>query len=151
MRRFSSWPQLVRSITWLIRFVHFVKSKRSVPPTVNHGKIGLAETLAASKAIVKTVQRQYFQEDLEALESGKPIKKDSMLSKLCPVLIDGAICVGGRLHHAPVASQAMHPLVIPSQHPIALLLIRHHHEILGHAGREHLCFDKNSGSSMLLL
>ncbi|XP_074634226.1 uncharacterized protein LOC141892792 [Acropora palmata] len=44
MRRFSSWPQLVRSITWLIRFVHFVKSKRSVPPTVNHGKIGLAET-----------------------------------------------------------------------------------------------------------
>ena len=90
------------SITWLIRFVHFVKSKRSVPPTVNHGKIGLAETLAASKAIVKTVQRQYFQEDLEALESGKPIKKDSKLSKLCPVLIDGAICVGGRLRHASV-------------------------------------------------
>ena len=134
MRRFSSWPQLVRSITWLIRFVHFVKSKRSVPPTANRGKIGLAETLAASKAIVKTVQRQYFQEDLEALESGKPMKKDSKLSKLCPVLIDGAICVGGRLRHAPVASQAMHPLVIPSQHPIALLLIHHHHEILGHAG-----------------
>ncbi|XP_044181007.1 uncharacterized protein LOC122962163 [Acropora millepora] len=115
-----------------------LKSKRSVPPTVNHGKISLAETLAASKAIVKTVQLQYFQEDLEALESGKPIKKDSKLSKLCPVLIDGAICVGGRLHHAPVASQAMHPLVIPSQHPIALLLILHHHEILGHAGREHV-------------
>ena len=126
------------SYTWLIRIVDFVKSKRSVPPTVNHSKIGLAETLAASKAIVKTVQQQYFQEDLEALESGKPIKKDSKLSKLCPVLIDGAICVGGRLHHAPVASQAMHPLVIPSQHPIALLLIRHHHEILGHAGRKHV-------------
>lgn len=124
------------SYTWLIRIVDFVKSKRSVPPTVNHSKIGLAETLAASKAIVKTVQQQYFQEDLEALESGKPIKKDSELSKLCPVLIDGTICVGGRPHHAPVVSQAMHPLVIPSQHPIALLLIRHHHEILGHAGRE---------------
>ena len=70
MRLFFSWPQVVRSITWLIRFVHFVTSKRSVPPTANHGKIGLAETLAASKAIVKTVQRQYLQEDLEALESG---------------------------------------------------------------------------------
>ena len=69
---------------------------------------------------------------MEALESGKPIKKDSKLSKL------SAICVGGRLRHAPVASQAKHPLVIPSQHPIALLLIRHHHEILGHAGREHV-------------
>ena len=138
MRRFSLWPQLVRSISWLIRFVHFVKSKRSVPPTANHGKIGLAETLAASKAIEKTVQRQYFQEDLEALESGKAIKKDSKLSKLCPVLIDSTICVGGRLRHAPVALQVMHPLVIPSQHPIALLLIRHYHEILAHAGRGHM-------------
>ena len=28
--------------------------------------------------------------------------------------------------------------MIPSEHPIATLLIRHHHEILGHAGREHV-------------
>ena len=41
-------------------------------------------------------------------------------------------------YHAPVTSQAIHPLVIPSEHPIATLLIRHHHEILGHAGREHV-------------
>ena len=32
----------------------------------------------------------------------------------------------------------MHPLSIPSEHPIATLLIRHHHEILGHADREHV-------------
>ena len=104
MRKFSPWPHLVRSIAWLIRFVRFVKSKRSVRPTANHGKIGFAETLSASKAIVKTVQRQYFQEDLEALEYGKPIKKDSKLSKLCPLLIDSAICVGDRLRNAPLAS-----------------------------------------------
>ena len=109
-----------------------------LPSTASRGKISLAEILAASKAIVKTVQRQYFQEELKALESNKPIRKDSKLSTLCLVLIDGAICVGGRLRHTPVASQAIHPLVIPSQHPIALLLIRHHHEILGHAGREHV-------------
>ena len=138
MRKFSSWPRLVQNVSWLIRFVHFVKSKCSVPTTANRGKIRLAETLAASTAIVKTVQRQYFQEELKALESARPIKKNSRLSTLCPVLIDGLICVGGRLRHAPVASQAIHPFVIPSEHPIALLLIRHQHEILGHAGREHV-------------
>ena len=120
-----------------MRFVH-LKSKHSVPPTTKPCKITLAETHASSRAITRTVQRQYFQEEFDALEAKNPLKKDSKLSALCPVLIDGAICVGGRLRHAPVNSQAIHPLVIPSEHPIATLLIRHHQEILGHAGREHV-------------
>ena len=102
MKRFSLWPQLVRSITWLMAH----KSKRSVPPTANHGKIGLAETLAVSKAIVMTVQWEYLQEDLEALESGKPIKKDSKLSTLCLVLIDRAICVA--MHQWPPRKPCIH-------------------------------------------
>lgn len=53
------------------------------------------------------------------------------------MLTDGAICVGRQLHHAPVSLQAIHPMLIPSEHSIAMLLI-HHHEILGHAGREHV-------------
>ena len=120
-----------------MRLVHFVKSKRSVPPTTKPCKITLAETHASSREITRTVQRQYFQEEFDALEAKNPLKKDSKLSALCPVLIDGAISVG-KDYHAPVTSQAIHPLVIPSEHPIATLLIRHHHEILGHAGREHV-------------
>lgn len=37
-----------------------------------------------------------------------------------------------------MTSQAVHPLLIPSKHPTATLLIRHHHKILGHAGQEHV-------------
>lgn len=138
LKKFSSWPKLVRNVSWLMRFVHFVKSKCSVLSTTNPGKISLAEMHATSKAIIKIVQRQYFLEELEALESGKPVKNNSKLSTLCPVLIEGTICVGGRLRHAPIASQAIHPSLIPGEHPIATLLIRHYHEILGHAGREHV-------------
>ena len=137
--KFSSWPKLVRTVAWIMRFLQFVRSKCGVPAISNHGRIRLTEMLTASRAIIKRVQRQYFQEELEALESGKPVKKDSKLSALSPILVDGAICVGGRLRHAPVAFQAIHPLVIPSEHPIATLLVRHHHhEIFGHAGREHV-------------
>lgn len=138
LRRYSSWPKLVRNVSWLVRFVNFLKSKRSVSPTPSPGKIGLAEMHTASRAIVKTVQRQYFLEQLEALQSERPVKKDNKLRTLCLVLLNGIICVGGQIRHAPVASQAIQPLVIPSEHPIATLLIRHHHEILGHAGREHV-------------
>ena len=31
LKKFSSWPKLVQSVAWLMHFVHFVKSKRSVP------------------------------------------------------------------------------------------------------------------------
>ena len=121
-----------------MHFVYFVKSKRSVPPTTNSCKITLAETHASLRAIARTVQCQYLQEEFDALEAENPLKKDSKLSALCPVFINGAICVGGRLRHAPVTSQAIHPLVIPSEHPIATLLNQHHHKILGHAGQEHV-------------
>lgn len=138
LKKFSSWPKLIRSVTWLIRFVHFVKSKRSTPPKAITSKISLMEMHTASKIIIKLVQRQYFQEELEALRSGRPVKNSSKLSAFCPVLINEAICVGGRLKHAPVASQAIHPLLVPCEHPVAVLLIRYYHEILGHAGREHV-------------
>lgn len=92
----------------------------------------------ASRIIIRLVQRQYFQEELEALRSGRPVKNSSKLSAFCPVLINEAICVGGKLKHAPVTSQAIHPLLVPSEHPVAVVLIRHYREILGHAVREHV-------------
>ena len=93
--KFSSWPKLVRTVAWIMRFLQFVRSKCGVPAISNHGRIRLTEMLTASRAIIKRVQRQYFQEELEALESGKPVKKDSKLSALSPILVDGAICIGG--------------------------------------------------------
>lgn len=104
-------------------FVNFLKSKGSVLPIPSPGKISLAEMHTASRAIVKTVQGQYFLEELQALQSESLVKNVSKLSTLYPVLLNGVICVGGRLRHAPVASQAIHPLVIPSERPIATLLI----------------------------
>ena len=35
------------------------------------------DMLTTSRAIIKRVQQQYFQEELEALESGKPVKTAS--------------------------------------------------------------------------
>ena len=136
LERFSSWPKLVRTVSWLKRFVHYIQFKRILHSMPN--KISLPEIHAASKIIIKIVQRQYFLEELQALKAGRPVRSSSKLTPLCPILVDGIICVGGRLRHAPVAPQAIHPPLIPREHPIATLLIRHHHEILGHAGREHV-------------
>jgi len=54
------------------------------------------------------------------------------------VLIEGTIRVGGRIRHASIPFDAVHPMLLPKDHPISTLIVRYYHEILGHAGREHV-------------
>ena len=99
--------------------------------------VTLADMGESSKLVVKLIQRQRFQGDFLALESGNQAKRSSRLSSLSPVLLDGVIH-GGRLQHAPISPGTMHPMVIPNEHPVATLIIRHYHQTLVHAGREHV-------------
>ena len=57
---------------------------------------------------------------------------------LSPILSNGVICVGGRLRNAPLPSENINPMIVPHQHHIATLIITYYHQVLGHAGREHV-------------
>ena len=93
---------------------------------------------ASSGLIVKLVQRQCLQDDYIALGSGKQVKASSRLANLSPILLDGVIHVGGRLQNAPICTEAIHPMIVPNEHPVAILIIRHYHQTVGHVGREHV-------------
>ncbi len=134
----SSWSKLQKCVSWLLRFVRYLRLKDEPQRVVSHKEITLEEIKGASTAIVRMVQRQHFQDEILALESGKKIKPDSRLITLSPILCDGVICVGGRLRHAPLTSENIHPMIVPHQHHIATLIIRFFHQVLGHAGREHV-------------
>ena len=54
------------------------------------------------------------------------------------MLKNGVLCVGGRLRHAPITSEATNPMIVPNQHHIAEMIILYYHHVLGHAGREHV-------------
>ena len=54
------------------------------------------------------------------------------------VLIEGTIRVGGRIRRAPIPFDAIHPMILPRDHPVFTLIVRHYHEYLGHAGREYV-------------
>ena len=53
-------------------------------------------------------------------------------------MMDGIIRVGGRLKHALISYEAKYPMILPNNDHVSILIIRHYHEILGHAGREHV-------------
>ncbi|XP_068704024.1 uncharacterized protein [Montipora foliosa] len=60
------------------------------------------------------------------------------VNPLCPILIDGILCVGGRLQNAPIPTEVKHPVLLPKKHHVTDLIVRKYHDELGHAGGEHV-------------
>ena len=117
-----------------MRFVQLIQRQPTIPST----HITLHEMQNAARLIVKFVQKEYFPDEVLALKSNKKIKSSSRLANLCPVLNNDVLCVGGRLRHAPITSEASHPMIVPNQHHIAEIIISYYHHALGHVGREHV-------------
>ena len=122
LRHYLSWLKLQRSVAWLLRFKQYLQSKVGRQTTIaaeSHLTIG--ELDCATKEIIKVVQREPFSKELAILKreaqqppcasqadakvrqmnsSGRRLNDNgyvSPLRKLSPVLIDGIVCVGGRL------------------------------------------------------
>ena len=112
--------------------------------------LSVTEVNEAEREIVKFVQEQTFKEELLALSrinrvcketektaTKNPTKKSSSICKLDPVLENGLIRVGGRLHQAPIESDAKHPVILPRKHHIVKLIITYYHRASGHSGVEY--------------
>ena len=100
--------------------------------------LDVSEVGKAEEAIIKYVQGCNFQDELYTLHGGeKEVKKSSSIFKLDPILVNGILCVGGRLHHSPVSSKAKHPAMLPKRHHISDLIARHYHLVSGHSGLEY--------------
>lgn len=66
------------------------------------------------------------------------MKRNSCISRLNPVIINALIRVGGRLKRAPIGFETKHPVILPHDHLINVLIIREYHEHEEHQGREHV-------------
>jgi len=145
--RFSSWFQLNKFVAWMLRYKshlrHAVaKRKRGEALQFNSERkvnpLDVKEMEHSEKAIIKAVQGRSFHDELLSLTSSRrEVKKSSSITKLDPILVDGVIRVGGRLHNSPIKQEAKHPVILPKDHHISGLIIRHYHLISGHSGVEH--------------
>ena len=136
LQRYSSWSRLIKVTSWVLRFVQ--RSRKKVPAYLKASTLQLVEIQQTSQEIVRLVQSQHFHEEYLCLKEGRQVKCNSKLANLSPILIDGVIRVGGRIHRAPIAFKAAHPMVLPKSHHVSILIVRYYHYVLGHAGREHV-------------
>ena len=123
-------------MSWVLRFVKPLKKEK--PECVVGRTLTLVELQRASEVITRLVQRQHFREEYMALKEGRQVKCSSSLATLSPILTDGIIRVGGRIHRAPITFEAAHPVILPKSSPVSVLIVRYYHHVLGHAGREHV-------------
>ena len=133
VERFSSWCRAKRVFSWILRYRKnqrmFAECRRQNQTDARNScqvsPISLAELLNAETEILTCIQQSSFKDELSRLqrkEANSKISKISCIVKLDPVLIDGVIRVGGRLHRAQIDDDARHPIILPKNHHVVDLI-----------------------------
>ncbi|XP_052749335.1 uncharacterized protein LOC113519502 [Galleria mellonella] len=127
--RFSSLTVLLAVVAYSFRFINNSKNP-------NHkvtGVLTAKERQFALLRLIKLVQTTAFANDLDC------INRKSLCSlglrRLMPfVSEDGLLRVGGRLNYSDLSFNRKHPLLLPKDHPLTVLIIDHYHKMHCHIG-----------------
>lgn len=87
----------------------------------------------AERFIITQAQNDRYPSEIHAIKSGKHPPLNSHLISLNPVLDkNGILRVGGRTKHMKATHLTTQPIIIPKDHHIATLLVRHYHAEIHH-------------------
>ncbi|TGZ55643.1 hypothetical protein CRM22_010331 [Opisthorchis felineus] len=114
--RWSSWFTLLKAIAWLMRFIYYLmhKFKRSITvPTVGHQQV--KELTVAQMVVVRQIQAKVYGDEISHLKTDTHSMPTRVLAmrKLCPILLDGVLCVGGWLQYSSCALSLKQRLFCP--------------------------------------
>lgn len=122
--RISSWSKLLRSFVYILRFTKILKS---------HGPISVHDLEQSELYILRYIQNNHFSQEVHALQHNKLCKNKSVL-KLNPFIDNnGLLRAGGRLSHSQLNFDVKHPILLPKDRLVSLL-IEYHHKINLHTG-----------------
>ncbi|KAL6456635.1 hypothetical protein MHYP_G00351790 [Metynnis hypsauchen] len=136
--RFSKLSTLIRAIAHLIHIARTF-SHSTLTSSCRSWHIcqpSVEEKAQAKVCILKSVQKECYQEEIKCIRERLNISSSSSLCKLNPILdSDGLLRVGGRIKHSGLDLNDINPIIVPGRHHLSVLLIRHYHEAVKHQGR----------------
>lgn len=164
---YSTWQRLRRAVGWFLRLKKILKllkdKRKELKTTVSQSEnnpenqnkliaqnmkkfkstfrqrlLSLEQLVEAETELVRISQQQDYTEDICALSKHAPIKKKSQIYRLDPMLQDGILRVGGRLHKAAMPQEAKHPVILSKNSPISNLILQHIHQEVGHCDRNYM-------------
>lgn len=133
LQKFSDWKRVVKAIARLKRRVKYAKN----PKEMSNESSTLEERKEAEEFIVRSVQEEAFSEEIKSLKETEEVKvSHSKLHQLSPFLDEhNMLRVGGRLTRASLHPYVKHPAILPKEHHVSRLLLKHFHEKIHHQGR----------------
>ena len=122
VKKFSSWRRLIRVTAWIKRLAEKIRLRRNTL-SGREGPLMPEELKKAEMSWIRSAQR-----DL------KSRMKNGEFKTLSPFVDDkGIIRVGGRIDKAIFSYEEKHPVLLPNEHRISLLITSHMHNH-GHPG-----------------
>ena len=121
---------LVRVNGWINRFLANVRKPQNDREI---GELNPSELKQAEEQIIKTAQRDCFQDEIRALEDNKPLPRKSTLLKITPKLYGGLLRSNTRLRYSnDLPEEIKFPIILPKNHIVTKLIVKYHHEQEGH-------------------
>ncbi|KAG1651579.1 hypothetical protein GQR58_026910 [Nymphon striatum] len=156
--RYSSWNKVKRALANCLKFTHRIKSGNLPRNTkaIDYSKFisPLVEDYQKAECIlIRAIQHKSFFKEIEILQNNgtggatqferskvknnkRQISRCSGLFRLDPFLDGkGIIRVGGRLRRSMYENVMKHPVVLPRNEHLTILLVRHFHESVNHMGK----------------
>ena len=135
MFRSKSYGCLQRIAIWILRFIRTGsdKSSRHNPP---HLDATIAEVRSADLFWCRLAQQSCLLTEITSVKGGEV---PASLRNLSPFWDekDQILRVGGRLQEADLPEYTVHPIILPTHHPIVEKMILHYHNAHLHSGLLH--------------
>ena len=124
LAKYSSWELVLKIVARILRLTKGMP--RDAPIT-------LEERQKVEMRVLKLVQMESVNSEINALNAGNTIPSTSKLQPLDPKLEDGLIRMGGRLGKSTLSDVVKHPIILPTNSYLTKLLIDYLH--VHHQGR----------------
>ena len=131
--RWGGFSKSIRVVAWMLRFISNCRQKVHADREYSEF-LKVEEIVEGKRVFLKTVQAQYFSEEVKQVQLGNRVAKGSPLRKLNPFICEnGLLRVQGRLQFASTSFECKHPIILPKCH-VSELLTRREHLESKHAG-----------------
>ncbi|XP_028399264.1 uncharacterized protein LOC114522722 [Dendronephthya gigantea] len=131
-KKFSSWGKLIRVTAYVLRFINTLRNKhQNKDNTETTRPKDTSDDRSISAKELEDAELYWVKQSQKSLHDR--LKKGE-LKGLTPFTDDnGVIRVGGRVSEAVISYDAKHPVLLPREHWISLLITRNFHRN-GHSG-----------------
>ncbi|CAB0031154.1 unnamed protein product [Trichogramma brassicae] len=137
--RFSSYMRLKKVMVHCLRFVTRLAGRCNLTlklqfEAADDTEVTVQELDQSARHLCRMTQVALLPEEMQRITDKAQLDKQHPLAKLCPILVNGLIRVGGRLRHAALSEERKHPIILPAKSRLVQLLVDYMHEKMFHGG-----------------